>query len=122
MQAKVIVKKYVVSSDGGGVRNMLKAIFLTCSHTAADMAFGFVLLQNAVAFAVQVTVYAEQSLVYVLVNGGLADVENFCRAAYGSVVVDDVTGNFQNPFFYVVFHLNPPDYVVEPRDFFSTNI
>ena len=98
---------YHIKTDGGS-RLFLYALVLSAGgKAAADMALGFVFLQQRLYLQPQRTVIQRQPLADVLMYGRFADPEFFGGSAYCRLVLYQVKGQFFGPLFQILFDSAP---------------
>ena len=83
-------------------------VFLPCSHSAPDVAFGLVQIQDHSGLSSKRWIDGDKSLRAVLMDCALAYPKPFCSLTHCSVVIYNVIGNGYSPFFNIIFQRKTP--------------
>ena len=83
-------------------------VFLFCRHSAADMALGFIDIQNPPHLRGQRGIDFPQALHTVFVNGAFTHAKLFCRLAHGCVGCYDIICDLDGSLLNIILQENPP--------------
>lgn len=86
-------------------------IFLTGRKSTPDMALGLVDIQDDSGAGSEGRIDMFKPVCHILVNRALADSKFFCSLTYCGIVIDDVIGDCNRPFFNIIFHECPSEHV-----------
>ena len=87
---------------------MQMKVFLFCRHSTADMALGFIDIQNSPYLRGQGGIDFPQALHTVFVNGAFTHAKLFCRLAHGCVSCYDIICDLNGSLFNIILQENPP--------------
>ena len=87
---------------------MQMKVFLFCRHSTADMALGFIDIQNSPYLRGQRWIDFPQALHTVFVNGAFTHAKLFCRLAHGCVSCYDIICDLNGSLFNIILQENPP--------------
>ena len=87
---------------------MQMKVFLFCRHSTADMALGFIDIQNSPYLRGQGWIDFPQALHTVFVNGAFTHAKLFCRLAHGCVSCYDIICDLNGSLFNIILQENPP--------------
>ena len=83
-------------------------VFLFCRHSAADMALGFIDIQNPPHLRSQRGINFPQALHAVFVNGAFAHAKLLGRLAHGCVGCYDIICDLDGSLLNIILQGNPP--------------
>lgn len=92
----------------GSLMFMQMKVFLFCRHSTADMALGFIDIQNSPYLRGQGGIDFPQALHTVFVNGAFTHAKLFCRLAHGCVSCYDIICDLNGSLFNIILQENPP--------------
>ena len=92
----------------GSLMFMQVKVFLFCRHSTADMALGFIDVQNSPYLRGQGGIDFPQALHTVFVNGAFTHAKLFCRLAHGCVSCYDIICDLDGSLLNIILQGNPP--------------
>lgn len=78
-------------------------ILLPCGHSAPDMTFGLIHIQNLSGFFRQRRIDVGQPVRHIFVYRRFRNSELLCCLTYCGIILNNVSGDFYRSFFYISF-------------------
>lgn len=87
------------------------SVFFACCHTASDVAFLLVDIQNLTYLYIEVSIYLGKPLGEILMYGGFGNAKILRRGADSGTSFNHVHSQFTGTFVKIFFHAQPSDAV-----------